>query len=835
MSIQRTGLKIKQFLSLNRKHHTFDDSVDNIDSISFVEPKQSTNTPRKLSWRLSQKSQETSSSTPRRTSSSTTIKSYQLPSATESPYSSQSSLCSCDCETNQESIEYSLFRTAPLPNPFEILYQPPLSPSRATGDAQTWKLIFPESLSRSRSSSYSRYGETTSSGSTIRVSSFETIQTIQTIENHRMGREDKPKPPRQSVAHREDMERENISADVDQLIKDTDEAFQAVGSALASAKASTRGWYGESIANTRHETRSNPIATPPKQFSPSPRGISKKTSRSQLLPPSPRPIPVSLSAKRKNSVVSKKKKSTGVFSRALRRGQPVRLNAPPRWNISDVTTNVVDVFSGKLFRTTEVDEMLTPGRLQQIRQDMKLEVQRKNSFDSGLSIETAGSDTPTSPFHLESLSTRIDAANSFTRSAPAPVPPMPLLPPPPLPRHDKTSLENQTRVHLSDPERTDDRMMIADLRFPSPPSPPSGSLKSHQFINEPPILPTIPEVSPFNLSTEPVRETLPSTLQRTHSSPSSESDEDDTIKLPSTLYTTTSPFFQHGPILFSRALLAERQREALLEAKYDSLNTFEDVDWTAFQMAIQGTMDLPIEDSTIAEGNEPNEPFISEDEEDYYSWWLDFHLGPIGGMGTRASSPWGGSASSGILELEADLTFGEEQGDAKLLDVDMLAFPSPLLSPPKRISTPPPPKRKSTPPPPVPPRSRSARVRTKPRPFSFQLSSAGSEELSVLDLRSRRDQNVPAHSLQHTIARPMIEPDTIPFVPRPLDTPASTASFPMSPMAQLTGQGEGEVVMGSNLHHDLGDFLSWESQFVPFGEEDNMLEGVEEEEDLYGA
>ncbi|CAG8974335.1 hypothetical protein HYALB_00006183 [Hymenoscyphus albidus] len=815
MSIQRTGLKIKQFLSLNRKHHAFDDSVDNIDSIS-------------LSWRLSQKSQETSSSTPRRTSSSTTIKSYQLPSATESPYSSQSSLCSCNCETNQESIEYSLFRTAPLPNPFEILYQPPLSPSRATGDAQTWKLIFPESLSRSRSSSFSRYGETTSSGSTIRVSTFETI------ENHGMGREVKGKPSRQSVTHSEDMERDNISADVDRLIKDTDEAFQAVGSALASAKASTRGWYGESIANTRHETRSNPIATPPKQFSPSPRGVSKKTSRSQLLPLSPRPMPVALSAKWKNSVVSKKKKSTGVFSRALRRGQPVRLNAPPRWNISDVTTNVVDVFSGKLFRTTEVDEMLTPGRLQQIRQDMELEIQPKNSFDSGLSIETVGSDTPTSPFHLESLSSRIDAANSFTRSRPAPVPPLPLLPLPPLPTHDKTSLENQPRVHFSDPGRIDDRMMIADLQFPSPPSPPSGSLKSHQFINEPPILPKIPEVSPINLSTAPVRETLSSPLQTIHSSPSSESDEDDTIKLPSTPYTTTSPLFQHGPILFSRALLAERQREALLEAKYDSLNTFEDVDWTAFQMAIQGTMDLPIEDPTITEGNESNEPFISEDEEDYYSWWLDFHLGPIGGMGTRASSPWGGSASSGILELEADLTFGEEQGDARLLDIDMLAFPSPLLSSPKRISTPPPPKRKSTPPPPVPPRFCSARVRTKPRPFSFQLSSAGSEELSVLDLRSRRDQNVPARSLEHTIARPMIEPDTITFVPRPLDTPASMASFPMSPMPQLTGHGEGEVVMGSNLHHDLGDFLSWESQFVPFGEEDNLVEGVEEE-DLYSA
>lgn len=912
MSIQKTGWKIKQFLSLHRKTHTLDESGEGFDNISLAEPKQPLNAPRRLSWRLSQKSAEISLSPLRRTSSNTTTKNYQPPSTTESAYSSQISLCSCNCEANPESISYSLFRTAPLPNPLEILYGPSLSPSSIAGDAQTWRLIFSEPTSRSRSSSLSKCGDTSSSESTIRVSSFESA--TQEFEES----EDKEKTPRQSVELVEDMEKDTLSDDVDQLIKETDEAFKAVGNALADAKAATRGkWYGDSDAAPRNDKRNNPITPPPKS-SPSPRGISKKTSRNQLLSSSPRPAAVPSTPKRKSSVAVNKKKSKGVFSRALRGGRtpPQRSSTPPRWNLTDVTTNVVDVFSGKIFRT-EVDEMLTPGRLQQIRKDMKLGTQRKNSADSGFSVETGESDTPTEPFHLESLSSRIDAANSFTRSRPAPFPPEPILPPPP-PKEEKGVLEKKPRVRFSDPEITDERMLIADLQFPCPPSPlpasPRPSSKRPQPIKEVPMLPTIPEVSPITLSPLPVKPPLSSPLAAVHSNSSASDDDDDDgeegdmISLPSTPFTITSPMFKHGPIRFSRSLLEEKRREAVLEAKCEGMEGVwgesEGLDWTAFQMAIQGTMDLPDEllyellsistglggyGSGDIKGKGVLRQGILDDGDDYFEWWTSFQLGPVGGIDTRASSPWDGSASSGILELEADLTCGEVEGDAKLLEVDDLNFPEVWASPiemrrgemkkeearhkvrGKELE-------REEIPPPIPPRFRPRQRR--PRPFNFQLSPARSREFSVVSKGSgdysghsgdcsvssmdtftpstlhhtphhstySTHSHTPSHlnltahtphnsthsshptnltTPTNTYAKPM----QTPTFARPMGTPASTASFPMSPMPQLTGVGS-EVVMGSNLHHDLGDFLSWESQFVPFGEDGGI---EEEEEDLYGA
>lgn len=326
----------------------------------------------------------------------------------------------------------------------------------------------------------------------------------------------------------------------------------------------------------------------------------------------------------------------------------------------------------------------------------------------------------------------------------------------------------------------------------------------------------------------------------------------------------------------------------MLEAKYESLNTVweesEPLDWTAFQMAIQGTMDLSNDEllnlgSNLRGvgdfgGDYKGKEFMREghlgfeDGDDYLEWWMGFKLGPVGGIDTRVYSPWGGSASSGILELEADLTCGEMERDAKLLDVEGLNLPELWASP----SLPPRSEERQKfkveelergdvrseaenegdweRPPPIPPRMRPRERR--PRPFSFQLSPAGSGEFSVVSKGSgdysvhSKDWSISSvdsytpHNSTHQptnhnstnstdkfmddqpLATPTqtsyAKPMAIPTFAGSMDTPASTASFPMSPMPQLTGI-ESEIVMGSNLHHDLGDFLSWESQFVPLGEE----------------
>ncbi|TAQ83544.1 hypothetical protein B7494_g8126 [Chlorociboria aeruginascens] len=160
------------------------------------------------------------------------------------------------------------------------------------------------------------------------------------------------------------------------------------------------------------------------------------------------------------------------------------------------------------------------------------------------------------PLHLEST-TLYTNASGF----PPPPFPSPFLPPPAVPTKRKLGRERDPQIPL------DTRPMIfKDLSFPSPPriplNRPQSRLTSH--------LPTIPETYPL-IFTPPIKPTK---------SPSNY------LYLLSTPFTLTSPLFRHGPIRLNRSPWGRKDSKVLDEI----------LDWTAFQMAISGNIDMEIAD-----------------------------------------------------------------------------------------------------------------------------------------------------------------------------------------------------------------------------------------------
>jgi hypothetical protein len=465
----------------------------------------------------------------------------------------------------------------PASNEPEILYLPPLPPEKASDDAQTWRLIFSDSPSRSPESSISKPGRKKSSTATIAAgSTFDLIGALA------LEAPDEENTPTQSLKYTYDSDMEDFSDNVEQLIRETDAAFQAVGNALADAKAATRGWDDDvPVARNASEIR----------------GIPRKNPR-------PSVTPLKTQALRSMSVAKKKKPAKrNLLGRALRSVPPPVASSPSRWTLNDMTTNVVDVLSGKIFRT-EVDEMLTPGRLQQLQESIRLSIEHRESVDAIRVAEAEDDiDTPTEPFYLESLSNRLDAAQKC-----APHFPSPTLPPPAIPqRHPKRpSRPNPPRkVQFID---NDAGMAVNELTFPSPPR----ISRRPSTSGNVPRLPTIPEISPLTLSPAKQFTSVSSILQ-----PSSPQlgVEENCIYLPCTPFTLTSPLFRHGTI---RVPIPFREPNT----KSDE----EALDWTAFQMAISGTGRIDgYADSYETEEREWAELAEMEREADeILHWWAGF-------------------------------------------------------------------------------------------------------------------------------------------------------------------------------------------------------------------
>ncbi|KAE9368772.1 hypothetical protein N431DRAFT_486240 [Stipitochalara longipes BDJ] len=578
-------LRIKRFISHHRKPPIHDSSRNSFEDLRFTDTKVPTSPTNRLSW-ISQ-SPAIENTSLRRANSQATVQTHHNRTSSTTAHSSATSLCSCDCDLNPASIELPLSREVVVPNNPEILYLPPLSPDKASDDAQAWRLIFSESPSRPPASSISKLSHEGSPETIVAArSSFDLIGALA------LEAPDEDKTPTQSLKYTYDSEMEEVSVNVEHLIRETDAAFQAVGDALADAKAGTRGWYDDDVPVARHTSMT--------------RGILRKHPRSSV-------TPLKSQVPRSMSVAKKKPAKRNLLSRALRSVPPPPANTPSRWNLSDVTTNVVDVFSGKIFRT-EVDEMLTPGRLQQLQESIRLSQEHRESADSVRGSE-AGDDieTPTEPFYLESLSNRLDTAQND-------VPPFPssVLPPPPIPqRHPNRPSRLQPRkVQFADNEA---EMTVNELTFPSPPQ----NLRRPSASGNVPHLPTISEISPLTLSPAQRFTSVPSVLQSESLPKESKEEEENYIYLPCSPFTLTSPLFRHGTIR-----VPVPYREPNLKSDEEVL------DWTAFQMAISGTGGIDgYSDTQDREERQRLElEEIEMDAEDIVLWWAEFGYKGWGSM-----------------------------------------------------------------------------------------------------------------------------------------------------------------------------------------------------------
>jgi hypothetical protein len=528
--------------------------------------------------------------------------------------------------------------------------------------------------------------------------------------------------PTQSIKYTDEHGMGEISDNVEQLIRETDEAFKAVGTALADAKAATSGWYDDE--DSMSLKRSFSVA----------RGVLRKGPRS------PMSRSISITKPKKKSI----RRRNNLFGKAPPTIPPPPTNTTSRWTLTDVTSNVVDVFSGKIFRT-EVDEMLTPDRMQQIKNDMRLEIERRVSAESTRSVETAGS-TPTEPFHLESLNSRIKAAEGKFPS------PSLVLPPPTVPKSrrripSKKAKAGYRKVQFLGPAVADTNraeMTIDDMIFPTPPAPLKATPPRRPSTSRAlPLLPTIPESSPFTLTPTRVADSTspPGRLSFNVEPPQN------CILLPATPFTLTSPLFQHGPICVERFSR---------EPKWSSPDE-EPLDWTAFQMAISGTMDDGAE-----ERDDKQWQIEQEELHDIREWWMGYGYG-IGGI------------EKGLPKRERAKK-KPNRGWSKTTAADQ--------------------EKRSE--------GRKNREVLDEKILVEQSSQRGGGEMSWNGFSSDK----------------VIEERQLGIVP-PITVPrrgSSVESLPPSPMLDLVipslNKDKEVIPMGFNLGHDLGDFLRWEAQHV---------------------
>ncbi len=601
-------LRFKRFISHQRTPQTFGSGRNSFEDLYFTDTKLPANTTKKLSAVAHNPSVEIL--TPRRSSSQATLRTYHNRTASTTAHSSTTSLCSCDCAANPVSIERPLSKELATADHPEILNLPPLSPGKASDDMQPWRLIFSESPSRPPTPRTSRSGQ---QGQSTAISAPQS--TFDLVGDLALEPENEDKTPTQGLNNTCDLEMGDLSKNVKQLIRETDAAFQAVGNALADAKAATRGWYDDDVPVARNSSVSCSIL---------------RTSSRTLV----NPLKNQLS--RPSMPIAKKKKPAKrkLLGRALRSVSTPSESTPPRWTLNDVTTNMVDVFSGKIFRT-EVDEMLTPGRLQQLHESIRLSQEHRQSADLARGTETdEEADTPIEPFHPQSLSDRLDTAKKNHSPSPSPI-----LPPPAIPqRHpDRPSRPKPKRkVQFADQSQEEAEMTVNELTFPTPPH---ISISRHSSTSSNiPHLPTIPEIFPLTPSATENFTSVPSIDQPSRLQPKT---EENYIFLPSTPFTLTSPLFHHNTI---RVPIPYREPKLC--------NSDEALDWTAFQMAISGTsgIDTYLDNYEMQERERMEIEDMEREADDILQWWTEFGYEGWGRMvgeetsnahkgGRRESSP----------------------------------------------------------------------------------------------------------------------------------------------------------------------------------------------------
>ncbi|KAK1595877.1 uncharacterized protein LY79DRAFT_667824 [Colletotrichum navitas] len=251
----------------------------------------------------------------------------------------------------------------------------------------------------------------------------------------------------------------------------------------------------------------------------------------------------------------------------------------PRWQLGE------NIISGQFFRKVEVDELLTPDRLESLRMEREAQSQPRRSSDTQRTISTDDSETPLEPFHLQDLPSRIGAAGVKVTVPPAAdvvVPPSPLNLRGRLEPAPKEKSSRRKKPVTKEEYEGEGTLTNGEVGVPPPPAKnPARFLARSQA----PLLPTIPEVIVTTPGTGGTPIDRSNKMAARNFAPV---DKDGFVFFHSTYYTLNHAMFRHGPIRFPRT-------EVVKGMKIDPDDT---LDWTAFQMAILGGAGYLSSDST---------------------------------------------------------------------------------------------------------------------------------------------------------------------------------------------------------------------------------------------
>ncbi|KAK8061550.1 hypothetical protein PG994_007916 [Apiospora phragmitis] len=370
----------------------------------------------------------------------------------------------------------------------------------------------------------------------------------------------------------------DLSISLQRLVQETDEAFKAVGSALAESKT---------MYNSFNETPK----LPPLDLEQDSRPVTPKTYKPILNRPSYSVYPKVAAPpmlERKSSVTKPKRKNSKRSKPMKPQRKAAAVKYVPKQYGTRFSENVSGLFSGKRFKKIEPDEMLTPMQIEQYRLRRLSKLKTEISEDATIPVESESTDTPIGPFHMDDLPSRI-GSSGFKLTTDTPVddkPTMPDRPAPALPSDEKSSKH---------------------ARFPAPP--PKSHLRGMPR-KQLPALPAIPELTVSTVGGDEVF------IDTSLTARDSEYDED-YVFLRSSPCTINIPLFKHGPIRLSKSDLI---RDPKLGAE-------EGLDWTAFQMAILGGAGDWFSDSedTIRQRE-------AEELDELMDWWDEWHFENTGGL-----------------------------------------------------------------------------------------------------------------------------------------------------------------------------------------------------------
>ncbi|KAK3943749.1 hypothetical protein QBC46DRAFT_306949 [Diplogelasinospora grovesii] len=790
--LARSGFSIRRFVSQRRPVTGFEDDdvsyfYHDDDEIDTIKAAHKDYLPRIKTWKPSLGIRKGTKPAIIIRRSEDIHKINDIPPLPDTPHSSRSSLCSCEPATPPSSPPRRPGNRSPPRSPL-------LCPSQLEhgGDARPPS---PRVLDHDDESSLQYRPETTANNLLEDPTKPETIPELEEqAESDQLAAT--------TATADKKTQSEGLSDDLQQLIRETDDAFKL------------RDSFSEAKLHTPTSPHRPAIPV---------RRNSKRLSQSSIKSPmknSAAKFPLAPSAARLTSVsVSKTKRTRSKKSSSRRRSsRAISLPKPSsRWTLSE---SAKDLFTIRIFHRIEADEMLPESTLQEIRMSRACKAGSHWRSLSTDTVSTTASDmtdendtTPTEPSPIQA--TQIGAGtlgHSRSRSVPTTATPpfsFPLnkqqaeaAPPKEVSRGDSPTVRNEEEEEEEEEEEDTLPIMIPQRKkmpksisfksiaaiFPSSSSSsstpaPVPTIKSvHRRLpsRQLPPLPTIPEV----ISTPETSILSPSSVHQAPWSPTSNPktvNPDDYVILPSTPFSFTMPTFRHGPIRLAKADLSIGKLAAAVD---------DTLDWTAFQMAILGGAGDFFGEST--DYSRPSDAELDE-LDDVSAWFSGFGFDGPGRLVSdtatiTAVSPQTPPQTTVLTDGDSSSTpkmSVSVSSDLPILVETELPPPLPLLDCYQQ-------------------KQMQKQMHNQHNRQSSTTATTVKMAATMMGGGGGGGKNHAGLEIDPTLRRPSVD---------------SVNSLPQSPMLDLVVSrdvdgNEYVVPMGFNLGHDLGDFLKWEAEHV---------------------